>query len=257
MSDYTLAVSWSGKDALSDSDSAKVISGADFNSEFTTIRTAVNSKADLDNSSQDFTCNDAEITGDATITGALAVSGVPTVPTQTAGNNTTRVATTAFVTTAVAAGGISEADQWRLTTGFTGDIDPFSANLERVDDASFNKLGTGMSHSSGTWAFPSTGIWMIHANWGAEITNVADPYLYFNATTNNGAAWDEILKMYAGNRDSGATKMNASGWSLLDVTDVSNVKLQFAIANGSSDVGTMGSSTTSWTYFTFIRLGDT
>ena len=44
MSDYTLAVNWSGKDALSDSDAAKVISGSDFNTEFTTIRTAVNSK---------------------------------------------------------------------------------------------------------------------------------------------------------------------------------------------------------------------
>ena len=47
MSDYTLAVSWSGKDALADSDAGKVISGADFNSEFTTIQTALNSKADI------------------------------------------------------------------------------------------------------------------------------------------------------------------------------------------------------------------
>ena len=47
MSNYTLAVNWSGKDGLSDSDAAKVISGADFNSEFTTVRTAINSKADL------------------------------------------------------------------------------------------------------------------------------------------------------------------------------------------------------------------
>ena len=38
MSNYTLAVNWSGKDALSDSDAAKVISGSDFNTEFTTIK---------------------------------------------------------------------------------------------------------------------------------------------------------------------------------------------------------------------------
>jgi len=97
MSDYTLAVSWSGKDALSDSDSAKVISGDDFDTEFTTARTAINSKADLVNATQDITLRNA------TIGGTLDVSGVPTVPTQSAGNNTTRVATTAFVTTAVAA----------------------------------------------------------------------------------------------------------------------------------------------------------
>ena len=86
MSDYTLAVNWSGKDGLSDSDAAKVISGSDFNSEFTTVRTAVNSKADLNgDASEDFTMN----------------NGI--AATQSAGNNTTKVATTAFVTAAVAA----------------------------------------------------------------------------------------------------------------------------------------------------------
>ena len=77
MSDYTIAVAWSGKDALSDSDSAKVISGDDFDTEFTTVRTAVNSKADVD--------------------------GAPTFITQSAGDNTTKVATTAYVDAASSA----------------------------------------------------------------------------------------------------------------------------------------------------------
>ena len=76
MSDYTLAVSWSGKDGLSDSDAGKVISGSDFNSEFTTIRTAVNSKADL---------------------ASPALTGVPTAPTAAVSTDTTQIATTAFV----------------------------------------------------------------------------------------------------------------------------------------------------------------
>ena len=92
MSNYTLAVNWSGKDALSDSDAAKVISGTDFNTEFTTVRTAINSKADLNgDSGEDFAMNNGTIAGNVT------------APTQTAGNNTTRLATTAFVTAAVAA----------------------------------------------------------------------------------------------------------------------------------------------------------
>ena len=97
MSDYTLAVTWSGKDALSDSDSAKVISGDDFDTEFTTVRTAVNSKADLVNATQDITLRNA------TIGGTCDITGVATAPTQSAGNNTTRIATTAFVTTAAGA----------------------------------------------------------------------------------------------------------------------------------------------------------
>ena len=44
MTDYTIQVGWSGKDALADSDPAKVISGGDFNTEFAAVRTAVNSK---------------------------------------------------------------------------------------------------------------------------------------------------------------------------------------------------------------------
>ena len=103
MSDYTLAVNWSGKDALADGDAAKVISGSDFNTEFTTVRTAVNSKADLNgSSSEDFAINNGTVAGTFAVTGTTTLTGVPTAPTQSAGNNTTRIATTAFVTTAVA-----------------------------------------------------------------------------------------------------------------------------------------------------------
>ena len=98
MSNYTLAVNWSGKDGLSDSDAAKVISGSDFNSEFTTVRTAINSKADLNGSSTENFAAD-----DVTVAGTLAVTGVPTIPTASAGTNTTQAASTAFVTAAVAA----------------------------------------------------------------------------------------------------------------------------------------------------------
>ena len=104
MSDYTLAVNWSGKDALSDSDAAKVISGSDFNSEFTTIRTAVNSKANLNGASgETFAMDNGTVAGTLTVGETLTVTGVPTIPTASAGTNTTQAASTAFVTAAVAA----------------------------------------------------------------------------------------------------------------------------------------------------------
>ena len=46
MSDYTLQVSWSGKDNLADGDAAKIISGSEFNTEFSSVQTAINSKYD-------------------------------------------------------------------------------------------------------------------------------------------------------------------------------------------------------------------
>ena len=81
MSNYTIAVAWSGKDALSDSDSAKVISGADFNTEFTTVQTSVNSKADK--ASPTFT-------------------GTPLSTTAAVATNSTQIATTAFVRAEIA-----------------------------------------------------------------------------------------------------------------------------------------------------------
>ena len=107
MSNYTLAVNWSGKDALGNEDAAKVISGSDFNTEFTTVQTAVNSKADLNgSSSEDFAMDNGTVGGTFAVTGTLDVTGTttlggnPTTTTQSAGNNTTRIATTEFVTTA-------------------------------------------------------------------------------------------------------------------------------------------------------------
>ena len=76
MSDYTIAVSWSGKDALADSDANKVISGGDFNTEFTAVQTAINSKADI---------------------ASETLTGTPLAPTAASGTNTTQIATTAFV----------------------------------------------------------------------------------------------------------------------------------------------------------------
>ena len=95
MSDYSLAVDWAGKDGLSDSDAGKVISGTDFNTEFTTVQTAVNSKADLVDATQDVTVNDLVVSG------TLAVTGIPTIPTAATSTNTTQAASTAMVQAAI------------------------------------------------------------------------------------------------------------------------------------------------------------
>ena len=102
MSNYNLQVSWSGKDALSDSDPDKIISGDDFHTEFTAVQTAVNSKADLN--------GDAGESFSAT--------------TAVAGTNTTQVATTAFVTTA-----IDNSEAWPVGSVFTAVVSTDPATL--------------------------------------------------------------------------------------------------------------------------------
>ena len=82
MSNYTKQISWSGKDALSDSDPEKVISGGDFDTEFSAVQTAINSKIDTGGVvASDIASNaitDAKISGmsSSKLSGALpAISG--------------------------------------------------------------------------------------------------------------------------------------------------------------------------------------
>jgi len=118
MSNYTIAVAWSGKDALADSDANKVISGGDFNTEFSAVRTAVNTKADINgNASEAFSAVSASAGTDTTQVATTAFvkaadtasinglaplanptfTGTPAAPTAGTTTNTTQLATTAFV----------------------------------------------------------------------------------------------------------------------------------------------------------------
>lgn len=86
MSNYNLQIGWSGKDA-----GAGIISGDDFNTEFTSVQTAVNSKADLNgNASETFQMSVADL-GTWTVTetaGVLyfAVSGTNKMKLDASGN---------------------------------------------------------------------------------------------------------------------------------------------------------------------------
>jgi hypothetical protein len=82
MSNYTKATNFASKDALSTGNPAKVIKGTEIDAEYTAIASAISSKAD--SNSPTFT-------------------GTPLAPTASAGTSTTQIASTAFVTTAVAA----------------------------------------------------------------------------------------------------------------------------------------------------------
>ena len=58
-------------------------------------------------------------------------------------------------------GGITEADQWRLTSDISDSSWTLNANLERNDTAGFSVLGSGMSESSGIFTFPEAGYYLI------------------------------------------------------------------------------------------------
>ena len=155
-------------------------------------------------------------------------------------------------------GGITEADQWRLTTSFTGDATALQ-NLERVDTSGWGKIGTGMSESAGVFTFPSSGIWFVKF----RVNNVysgANRYATaaIQVTTNN-SSYANIASGEQGiiSEGNGNVYSNTLVETLIDCTNTSNVKVRFNIDVEEASTTTNGDTNVTYTSMMFIRLGDT
>ena len=161
-------------------------------------------------------------------------------------------------------GGITEADQWRVTSDFTmnsASAANISSNWER-NDTTFEKIGDGMSvdGSTGHFTFPSTGKWLIQMNWIAERSSGASHwgivYCYgmTDGVQSNGF---EIMQTYCGvagnsGRQSGSMQV------IFDVQNTSGYKVFFGYYDNNVQTTVFrGSSSSCENAFTFIRLGDT
>ena len=76
MANYVKATNFTAKDSLPSGNAGKIVKGAEIDTEFTAIASAISSKAD---------------------TNSPALTGTPTAPTAASNTNTTQIATTAFV----------------------------------------------------------------------------------------------------------------------------------------------------------------
>lgn len=150
--------------------------------------------------------------------------------------------------------GITEADQWRLTTTITANVDPISANLERVDDATFAKIGTGMSVSSGVWSFPSTGLYKITVFMSGQPTPGDNVGLDIYGTADNGSNYDQLAGLFFGGDSS--NPITVSNGTFFNCTNISTHKVKFVAYSISAGSEISGSSTYNATSFQFIRLGD-
>ena len=153
---------------------------------------------------------------------------------------------------------ITEADMWRLTTVNTASSEVITANLERCDDASFTKIGTGMTESSGIFTFAKTGIYLIHVNAGFKSNSDALSYgaVKIQVTQDNWGSTDDLGLVY--NSVSATSYYNGSSvHAFFDCTDTSTHKVKFSKVVNSANFYLEGDSTDNRTSFTFIRLGDT
>ena len=157
------------------------------------------------------------------------------------------------------ASGVTTADQWYVTSNFTGNTDPVQNNLSRFTSA--GNLGSAMTVSSGIWTFPSTGFWQIYVK--AQVYRASGHQSAYNQwrtilSTDNFSSNFVGAIADCGYFDNYSATRNNGGFSsvIFDVTNVSTHKLKF-LTNVEDNCTWQCNATIPSTFFQFIRLGDT
>ena len=149
--------------------------------------------------------------------------------------------------------GISMADQFRLASTLSNpNAADITANLERVDTNGFAKIGTGMTESSGIFTFPSTGLYHVKFVGKVFYNNDYTGIKIFVSTDGT----NFVDTAFA---ESGTTSVNGFTSMVcecfVNVTNTSNFKVKFH-AFSMTNASLRGDTSSNYTNFTFIRLGD-
>jgi hypothetical protein len=156
---------------------------------------------------------------------------------------------------AAVGGGLSEADAWRINTNmtFTNPGTTFvTSNWERVDTDGFDKIGTGLSESSGVFSFPSTGYYYI-THFSNFSTSNARLYVSLNLhVTLDNSTYTYATINYGNLYDVSSYTSNSASF-IIKVTNTANIKFKFQV-DRSESVQLEGSSTQSLSGFTCIKL---
>ena len=155
--------------------------------------------------------------------------------------------------------GIQVSDQWKVTSGFSGDS-YITSNWAQDTTRNGTTIGSSMSQSGGVFTFPSTGKYLVLFQARAYISsgNNNREYLVRMYITTNNSDYEETAQAASNQYNSGSnTHTSAQCSKVLDITDTSTVKVKFRVHPDNSNAHTYGTNSVSYTFARFIRLGDT
>ena len=164
----------------------------------------------------------------------------------------------AFTGTVSGTGGITNAQQWRISGNQTGLNEGafVTNNWEEVDTDGYGRIGSLMTQSSGEFTFPTTGRWLIHFVFVALGGNQTQQYVGGKIrTTSNNSSYDVASEGYNTHGIANSYSSTCTTF-LFAVSDTTTHKVKFSIAAQQSGITAIGSTANSMTSATFIRLGD-
>lgn len=153
--------------------------------------------------------------------------------------------------------GITEADEWRFNTNpnnITGILNSWERN-----DRDFEKIGTGMTNTSGVFSFPSTGKYLINYHlyvYSNSFTRYND--LYAQTTINNSDYNTRAYHSFPIPWSSSYMHTGGTTSFTFDVTNTTNCKVKFMVNFESpSNVWIQGSTDGNNSYVQFFKLAET
>jgi hypothetical protein len=192
--------------------------------------------------------------GNSALTGSIDLTSKVTGTLPTANGGTGATSYTA---------GVTEYDVWRLTADVTTGSQTITSNLARTTVLGFQKIGTGMSESSGVFTFPGTGIWEVYARFSANngANKVRSATCQIQYTANN-SSYAQVLSATGNMYDDGTENTYFVGDTkfTFDITDTANQKVKFHLTsddNNSTFGGSTSTTNANGCVFIFTRLGDT
>ena len=156
--------------------------------------------------------------------------------------------------------GITQSSTFRLTSNTSIDSSQvvLTSNLEESDNASYTRVGSAFTQSSGLFTFPATGIYLIEATGMYYVGSGTCPFngLGIQITTDNGSNYDRVAISYGSSFSNQSYSSSYCAYQF-DVTDVSTHKVRFITDSANTSAIMSGTTNDNHTFFQFTRLGDT
>ena len=156
--------------------------------------------------------------------------------------------------------GITEVDNWRIasTQNISANTHTLINSSWERNDTDYDKIGTGMTESSGIFSFPSTGIYLISFQ---MVLNRTGGSRYFTAqihiSTDSGSSFNERARTFTSLDNQGVQTFTSTVAScMVDVTNASTFRLKFQ-TDGDATYSLRGHTNMQRTGFYCLRLGDT